>query len=160
MKQLWSWEQQIFGQIKIQVEVGLRWWVEINHFGNERQRRSSKDSQQNILVRLDIYGFDVCWNVYNQSIIPTNKCLKICFFQQHSLDTILYAFNLCNQIMISELGESFLQMNAGKRSIKMPLNFDQQYIRNSINKLKKKKIKSKGSFYITLSFHFQIGQFV
>jgi hypothetical protein len=33
----------------------------------------------------------------------------------------LYAFNLCNRVKRSKVGESFLKESVGRRSIKMPM---------------------------------------
>jgi hypothetical protein len=48
--------------------------------------------------------------------------VSICmFFPAAFCGYNLYAFNLCNRVKRSKVGESFLKESVGRRSIKMPM---------------------------------------
>ena len=51
----------------------------------------------------------------------------------------LYAFNLCNRVKRSKVGESFLKESVGRRSIKMPMRITWLNIKKNIVMSKKGK---------------------
>ncbi|CAD8088448.1 unnamed protein product [Paramecium primaurelia] len=113
--------------------VGLRWWVEINDFGNEswvfETSTQEKGEIQRIhsrifwFVQLFMFLMFVGMFIINASQLQIS--ISICmFFPAAFTGYNLYAFNLCNKIKRSKLGESFLQMSVGRKSVKMPLKLE------------------------------------